>query len=252
MAHILHQVVEEPHECSYLPSESAQLEVMVLQGVAAFELEALLERGWRHFGAAFFRPACIDCFECITLRVLAQEFEPSAGQKRAMRVAASRFRREVGMPRVDAERLALYSKWHASREQARGWEPSVYSRDSYARDFATPHSCAREVAYYDDFAGGKLVGLGLWDELSHGKSAIYFFYDPDIRGVSLGVANVVAGIDDARRAGQPYVYLGYWVGKCDSLRYKSHYLPHELLVGRPGLAEKPTWIRATSPSFGKP
>jgi arginine-tRNA-protein transferase len=157
---------------------------------------------------------------------------------------AARFRREVGTARVDDERLALYAKWHGNREQVWEWSPSEHTAESYARDFAAPHPCLREVTFCDDDAGGRLVGVGLWDDMPNSASAIFFFYDPALEHESLGVANVVLGIEAAKRAGKAHVYLGYSVANCASLRYKSAYRPHEVLTGRPTVQETPVWVAA--------
>lgn len=237
---MLQQIIEEPRECSYLPAERARLEVRVMIDVTTIELEEMLSRGWRRFGPCYFRPACRACDECVTLRVLSDRFAPSKSQRRAARKGA-RLRRVVGRPIVDDARLALYAKWHADRESVRDWPASEQSAERYSLDFAFPHPAAREVAFYDDAAGGKLVGLGLCDETPHAMSAAFFFYDPDYAGDSLGVVNVVTLIDDAKQRGIPHVYLGYRVMGCASLRYKAGYGPHELLVGRPERDEATVW-----------
>jgi arginine-tRNA-protein transferase len=242
VARLLQQLIEPPRTCSYLEDRQAQLEMMVLVDVSAAELEVLLARGYRHFGPVFFRPKCADCTECVTLRVVTREFSPSRSQRRAKKTA-SRFRREVGEPKVDAERLALYERWHASRERRRGWGENPVDAERYALDFAFPQPTAREVRFFDDAAGGKLVAIGIVDQMEHAASAVYFFYDPDIEHVSLGVAHIVMLIDDARRAGLQHVYLGYRVEGCASLAYKSRYEPYELLSGRPALDESPEWRR---------
>jgi arginine-tRNA-protein transferase len=240
MARLLQRIVEEPHPCSYLPRDGAALDVRVMVDVTPDELDSMLERGWRRFGPCYFRPVCGSCGECVTVRVRAGEFAPSRSQRRAKN-RASRLRRVVSPPRVDPERLALYAKWHAEREEARGWEPSSLSASRYALDFAFPHPAAREAAFYDDDDGGRLVGLGLFDETPSALSAVYFFYDPALHRDSLGVANVLCLLDDARAAGRPYVYLGYRVSGCASLAYKSTFGPHEALVGRPAAESEPTW-----------
>jgi arginine-tRNA-protein transferase len=214
--------------------------MMMLLDVSADDLDHLLERGYRHFGAVYFRPMCAACSECVTLRVPVKTFAISRSQKRAHRTA-SRFRREVGAPKVDDERLALYRRWHRSRERERGWDESPVDPERYALDFAFPQATAREVAFYDDAAGGRLVGLGIVDETRRALSAVYFFYDPDVEGVSLGVAHIVALIEQARETGLEHVYLGYRVVGCESLAYKARFQPHELLEGRPGLDEPPVW-----------
>lgn len=244
MARVLQQLVEEPRACSYLADETASLEVHVMVDVSPTELEAMLARGWRRFGPCYFRPVCAPCGECVTLRVVADRFTPSKSQRRAARKSA-RLRRVVGRPIVDDARLALYAKWHENRENVRDWPASEQSAERYALDFAFPHPAAREVAFYDDDAGGRLVGVGLCDETPHALSAAFFFYDPEYAHDSLGVANVVTLVDDARKRGLPHVYLGYRVLGCASLKYKARYVPHELLVGRPGPGDAPIWRAAT-------
>jgi arginine-tRNA-protein transferase len=237
--HLLERLVEKPHPCAYLPAECASLEVRVMLDVTPTELDQLLERGWRRFGPIYFRPTCSACSECVSLRVVAARFVPSKSHRRAER-ACARLRRVVGPPRVDGERLALYAKWHENRERTRGWEANAQTRDRYALEFAFPHPCARESAFYD-MATGRLVGLGLFDETPNALSAAFFFYDPDFMCLSPGTANVVALLGDAHAAGLAHVYLGYRVAGCASLRYKSGFRPHELLAGRPDLDEQPVW-----------
>jgi arginyl-tRNA--protein-N-Asp/Glu arginylyltransferase len=238
--YVLEQVIERPHPCAYLPAESASLEARVMLDVGAVELELLLERGWRRFGPVYFRPACPACNECVSLRVVVANFQPSKSQRRAVR-ACERLRRVVGEPRVDADRLALYAKWHADREGVRGWEPNPQTREAYRLEFAFPHPSAREAAFYDDDAGGRLVGVGLFDETPNALSAAFFFYDPKYASQSPGTANVVSLIADARAQRRPHVYLGYRVAGCASLSYKARFGPHELLSGRPAIEEPPSW-----------
>jgi arginyl-tRNA--protein-N-Asp/Glu arginylyltransferase len=241
---LLERVVEKPRACAYLPDRLASIEARVMLDVTPTDMDALLERGWRRFGPIYFRPACSSCAECVSLRAVAARFAPSKGQRRAAR-ACSRLRRVVGPPRVDDARLALYAKWHKARERERGWEPNPQTRDRYAIDFAFPHPCARETAFYDDDASGRLVGVGLFDETPRALSAAFFFHDPDYARLSLGTANVGLLIDDARASGRAHVYLGYRVEGCGSLSYKAAFRPHELLVGkRPAFAEPATWREA--------
>ena len=246
---MLHHIVEPPRPCSYLSDREAQLEIRVMDDVTVEELDALLERGWRKFGPVYFRPKCIGCGECVTLRVDTAAFRPSKSQRRAARNAA-RLRRVVGVPVVDDERLALYHLWHSQREETRGWEPSDLDPERYAVDFAFPHPAAREVAFRDPDDGDRLVGLGIFDEAPRAMSAVYFFWDPERAPASLGVANVVTLVADAQAKGLPHVYLGYRVLGCASLVYKSKYEPHELLVGRPDFGQIPRWADAQSRTSG--
>jgi len=229
---LLERVVEKPHACAYLPAAQASLDVRVMLDVSAPEMEALLERGWRRFGPIYFRPACASCSECVSIRVRADRFQPSKSQRRVSRVCHA-LRREVGRPQVDDARLDLYARWHGARERARGWEPNGQTRDRYSLEFAFPHPCAREAAFYDDAAGGRLIGVGLYDATPHALSAAFFFHDPDYARYSLGTANILSLIEEAQHTSRPHLYLGYRVEGCASLRYKAAFRPHELLHGRP-------------------
>ena len=84
------------------------------------------------------------------------------------------------------------------------------------------------------------------------QSATFFFHHPDYARSSLGVANVLALIEDARASGRPHVYMGFRVAGCASLRYKATYRPHELLVGRPAATERPVWQPVLTASTSRP
>lgn len=232
----LNRFIEEPHACSYLPDEFASLDVRMLVDVTPEEFEAMIVRGWRRFGAWYFRPLCQACRQCVCLRIVVDRFSPSRSQSRAHR-RASRLRRVVSIPTVDDARLSLYTRWHAAREASRGWDERPTNTELYANDFLFPHPCAREAAFYE---GDRLVGLGLFDAMPHSLSAAYFFYEPDFEG-SLGIANVMSLVEDARERGLQHVYLGFRVQACPSLKYKSSFRPHELLEGRPAMHETPIW-----------
>jgi arginyl-tRNA--protein-N-Asp/Glu arginylyltransferase len=243
VARLVQQIREPPHECIYLPDQDASLDVRILVDVSAAELGAMLERGWRRFGPTYFRPACADCAECVTLRVPTATFHPSKSQRRARKNAAG-LSRAVAKPIIDQERLDLYASWHAQREDIRGWEPSPLDVERYAFDFAFEHPSVREVSFRDPADGDRLVGLGIVDEVPNALSAVYFFWDPDHAPSSLGTAHIVTLIDDARARGLDHVYLGYRVEGCASLEYKGRYGPHELLEGRPDPRSLPMWRAA--------
>lgn len=240
MARLLQYLVEAPRLCSYLPSKAASLEHRVQLEVSPEENDLLLDHGWRHFGPDWFRPACDGCESCVTTRILAQEFTPTRSQRRALR-NCSVLRAVVGRPRVDMARLALYRAWHDDREQAREWSPGPLDGNDYALQFAFPGPSAREVAYYDDAAGGRLVAVGICDETPLSWSAIYCFYDPAYGKLSPGIGNVLFLVELSRAQGKPYVHLGYRVTECPSLRYKAAFHPQEVLLGRPADDEEPQW-----------
>jgi leucyl-tRNA---protein transferase len=240
---LLEVIREAPRPCSYLPDLRASLEHRILVDVTPLELEALLERGWRRFGPDYFRPRCPSCSLCLPTRVPVADFEPSKSQRRA-RARCEALDVRIGVPRLDDARLDLYHRWHAFREDARGWDEATLSEEAYRFQFTFRHPAARELAYYDP--AGNLVGVALCDHTPRAWSAIYFFYDPAWAKSSIGTANVVRQIDLARALGIPYVYLGFRVDACPSLAYKASFRPQEVLSGLPEDHEEPTWALSLS------
>lgn len=245
MARLIQLLVEAPRACSYLPEERASLEHRILLDVEPAELEAMLSRGWRRFGPDYFRPACAPCDACASTRVLTATFEPTRSQRRAQN-RMRQLRIEVGSPQVDEARLALYHRWHQNREIAREWAPGALSPRDYYYQFAFPHPCAREIAYYDE-SDGNLIAIGISDETPNAWSAIYCFYDPSYARLSPGLTNVLTHIAIARAQGKPHLYLGYRVSACASLRYKAQFHPQEVLIGRPADDEPPHWQEQPAP-----
>ena len=244
MARLVDHIRESPHPCPYLPDQQASLEIRVLVEVSPAELQVMLERGWRRFGPAYFRPACAACGECVALRVPSATFRPTASQRRARR-NASRLTRRVATPCVDDERLELYGRWHSHRVARRGWEPSPLDAERYAFDFAFEHPAVHEVSFRNPAEDDRLVGLGIVDETPSALSAVYFFWDPEHAPPSLGVAHVVMLIEAAATSGLAHVYLGYRVAGCASLAYKSRFGPHQSLEGRPFGSAMPVWQTGT-------
>jgi arginine-tRNA-protein transferase len=206
------------------------------------EADALLCRGWRHFGPGWFRPACTGCQACLSTRIVVDAFSPSRSQRRAQRLARH-LRAVIGKPIVDDARLSLFHAWQRDRTQARGWDVSELSAQDYFMRFAFPSSVVREVAYYDPEADDRLVMVSICDETPHAWSAIFCFYDPAYARISPGIANILRLVEIARATSRAFVYLGYCVLACQSLRYKAAFHPQELLVGLPGDDEIPRWDR---------
>ncbi len=210
--------------------------------VTADEADDLLCRGWRHFGPGWFRPACKGCQECLSTRIVVDAFAPSRSQRRVQRRVGG-LRTKIGKPIVDKARLDLFHAWQLERVRARGWEPARLTEQDYFMRFAFSTSVAREVTYYDPEADDRLVMVSICDETPQAWSALFCFYDPAYARLSPGIANILSLVDLARATARPYVYLGYCVLACQSLRYKAAFHPQELLVGMPDDHETPRWDR---------
>jgi len=224
MRHSLHQV-REPEPCGYLPDRMQTLEVVVATSVTAAEYQALMERGWRHFGHFLFQPVCHGCVRCRTVRVDAARFAPNRSQRRVARLNAGVMEPEFADPQCRPEVLGLYDDWHAAQTGRKGWpghEPGGES-EFIASFVRQPF----RVEQWEYRLHGRLAAVGYVDVLPRALSAVYFFYDPALLGRSPGIWNILRLIDEANRRGLPHRYLGFLVEGCPDMAYKGKFHPAE-------------------------
>ena len=69
----------------------------------------------------------------------------------------------------------------------------------------------------------------LIDWLDDGPSAVYSFFDPALSGQSLGTFMILWLVEEARRRGLPYAYLGYLIEQSPKMAYKLRFRPLEAL-----------------------
>ncbi len=202
-----------------------------LRGENADALNDALSRiGFRRSQTVAYRPSCANCHACVSVRVLAQEFQASTSQRRTMRDNADLIVSEC-RPWATSEQFDLLQRYLGARHPGGG----MASMDEI--DFAdmvehTPVTSFvieyREPS--DDKVPGRLIGACLTDRQGDGLSMIYSFYDPE-HEVRSGLGNFII-LDHIRRAveaGLPYVYLGYWVDGSARMQYKIRYRPLEKL-----------------------
>jgi arginine-tRNA-protein transferase len=232
------RIIEEPRQCSYLPDETASLEIRLMPRLKPDEFGRLLARGYRRFGWQVFRPACPSCSECRSLRVLVQQYEPGASARRVLRKNEA-IRAELHPLFVTREHVELYNAYHRYMRDHRDWPFRVATASSYHEDFLSgSNHLGRQWLYFDK---DRLVGVALMDEAPDAISLVYFFHDPDWRERSPGTFSILTQLDYARRRNVRYAYLGYCVAGCPSLSYKSRFRPHETLTAYPRDGEAPVW-----------
>ncbi len=238
MREIVHEATGEEESCVYLPDQLSRLRYRVIDYCTPETYNSLLERGWRRFGRVFFRPMCAACVECRSLRIDVERFRPN----RSMRRALQRNRDlRVGLRRaaVSDQHLELYESYHRDMAERKGWSEKSISLLSYYRTFVEGRQdFGHEMLFFES---ERPVAVALVDLLPRALSAVYCYYEPELRSRSLGVYSVLRQIELARSRGVPYLYLGYWIEDNASMRYKASYRPHEILEGRPGLDEEALW-----------
>jgi leucyl-tRNA---protein transferase len=224
--------VTTPTPCPYLPGKRERKVFTELSGIHAVELnDALGKIGFRRSQGVAYRPSCLDCSSCVSVRVLTQQFEPTPSQKRILKrnadleVAACR-------PWSTSEQYDLMRAYLDARHPTGG----MVGMDEI--DFAdmieqTPVSTYM-VEYREPSRGGrpgKLIGCCLTDHQNDGLSMIYSFFEPDSEAGRTGLGNfiILDHILRAAEAGLSHVYLGYWIRGSKRMEYKTRFRPLERL-----------------------
>jgi len=224
--------VTSPAPCPYLPGRQERKVFTELKGPHADQLnEALGRIGFRRSQTVAYRPSCLDCQACVSVRVLAGEFKPSPTQKREIKRNRDLIVHEC-RPWATSEQFALLAKYLSVRHPDGGM--SAMDELDYADMVEHTPVTSHLVEYREpteDGSPGKLIGACLTDRQGDGLSMIYSFYDPD-HDSRAGLGNYII-LDHIRRAardGLPYVYLGYWVDGSPRMAYKVRYRPLEKLT----------------------
>lgn len=212
----------EPHPCAYLPDRQAAELFFVADQLDPRSYEHLMNQRFRRTGIVFYRPDCDGCEACVPIRVPVAEFQPSRSQRRVLARNAN-VRIAISPPTCDTQRLELLNEY----ERRVHAKPAAKSEAEYQEHFCGSPLTTIEMTYWLD---DRLIGVGLIDETPNTLSSVYFYYDPAEARRSLGVFSALREIEECRRRGRRWWYLGFYVGGCRKMAYKATFGPHELLV----------------------
>lgn len=221
--------VTSPSPCPYLPGRQERKIFTELSGPHAGELNDALGRiGFRRSQSVAYRPSCVGCNACLSVRVVASEFRPNATQRKLIRRHAD-LEVTACRPWATEEQFQLLRDYLASRHPGGGM--TQMDESDYA-DMVEQSPVSSYVIEYREPAerGGALVAACITDQQADGLSMIYSFFDADNADrPGLGNLVIMDHIIRARNAGLPYVYLGYWVKGSARMAYKTRYQPMEVL-----------------------
>ena len=223
--------VTSPAPCPYLAGKTERKVFTELKGPHAEALNDALGRiGFRRSQTVAYRPSCLDCQACVSVRVAASEFVASNAQKKNLRRNDDLVATEC-RPWATSEQFELLQRYLGRRHPGGGM--AAMDEIDYA-DMVEHTAVSSFVVEYrepsPDGGQGRLVGACLTDRQGDGLSMIYSFYDPE-HEARTGLGNYII-LDHIRRAAEadlPYVYLGYWVEGAQRMQYKIRYRPLEHL-----------------------
>ncbi|MEM6832693.1 MAG: arginyltransferase [Sphingomonadales bacterium] len=222
--------VTAPAPCPYLEGRQERKVFTELRGEEAIPLNDALSRvGFRRSQSVAYRPACENCSACISVRVIADEFEQSRNMRRISQ-------RNDDLVVTITDPIATREQFRLLKSYLSGRHPSGGMADMDFQEYAdmVEHSPVdtRLFEYRlptETGQPGQLVACCLSDMLSDGLSMVYSFFDTSQDKRSLGTYIILHHIAAALQRRQRYVYLGYWIEGSAKMDYKSRFRPMERL-----------------------
>lgn len=225
-----------PSPCPYLDGQFERKVFTHLVGEKAAELNDLLTQGgFRRSQNIAYRPACESCRACVSVRIVASEFEPNKSMRRNLArnsdITAREFQAEPS-----SEQYSLFRDYLDARHQKGGMSDmtvldyAMMVEDTYVPTKIIEYRIEGEPDPDGSIAEqGRLIAVALSDIMGDGLSMVYSFFDPDYASRSLGTFMILDHIQRARDRGLPHVYLGYWVEGSRKMEYKTRFRPQDHL-----------------------
>jgi arginine-tRNA-protein transferase len=208
-----------PVACPYVPGRAERkLIVELVGGGSAAFYDDLSRAGFRRSHRFAYRPACRGCASCVPVRIAVERFHHTRSTRRVHNANRDLCGRLVSA-RATPEQYRLFADYQRLRHGDSDMATMRYS-DYRAMVEDTPVRTA--LAEFRDGCGS-LVAASLIDLLDDGVSAVYSFYDPNQKKRSLGIWSVLWLVEECRRRGRPFVYLGYWIAESPKMSYKDRF-----------------------------
>ncbi|MEM9316915.1 MAG: arginyltransferase [Pseudomonadota bacterium] len=221
-----------PQPCAYLDGREERKVFTTLNGGSAISVNnSLSHKGFRRSQSVIYRPACVGCSACMSIRIPVSAFAPNRTQRKLIRRNEDLIRRPCEAWATETQ-FALFRRYLNERH-ADGGMADMDAFDYASMVDETPvNSMVVEYIGRDPETGTeRLIAACLSDVLADGLSMVYSFFDPEEEPRSLGSFMILDHIAMAREMGLDYVYLGYWVSGSQKMDYKIGYKPFELCDG---------------------
>ena len=220
-----------PESCSYLPNHvSRNVYADPFRSPTMEMYNLLIKKGFRRSGHHVYRPHCVTCEQCVSVRIPVNEFKPKRNQRRAS-VGNQDLTTHVAEARYTDEYFSLYERYLNSRHKNSGMDQP--KREDFER-FLISDWC--DSLFIELRLEEKLLAVAVTDKVNTGLSAVYTYFEPDLPKRSLGTAAILNQIAITKNMGLDYLYLGYWISGSQKMTYKAEFTPQERYISE-------QWIR---------
>lgn len=214
-----------PYSCSYLPDKLACSEVVTPDyPIDTQTYGKLLQAGFRRSGQYIYRPNCAQCHACLSVRVNVNAFVCKHTQRRTWKHHQYLTATQHAL-HFKPDHYALYQRYQAKRHAGGGMDNDCF--EQYQNFLLQSQVNSRLIEFHE---GEILRMISIIDVLPDGLSSVYTFYDANITQASFGTYNILWQIEQCRKLGLPYLYLGYWIKENRKMRYKINFQPLEILM----------------------
>lgn len=191
--------------------------------------DVLTEVGFRRSQNIAYRPACETCDACVSARIPVGDYRFSRSEERTLDRSAD-LTRNLVEAEATREQFDLLQHYIGARHADGGMADMTWLDYVAMVEDTTVRTHLIEYRLPTTDGGpGELIGCILVDVLIDGLSLVYSFYNPEAKKRSLGSFMILDHVRQARAAGLPYVYLGYWVQGSSKMDYKARFNPLEVL-----------------------
>lgn len=212
----------EPQLCPYLPQkQERRIFTRIPDGRARYLDSEFAHAGFRRSRDVFYRPFCVGCDACVSVRICVSGFEASQSVRRILKRNED-IHTAILSPKATREQFDLLQSYlfdrHAKSKMA------AMSFENYAEMVEDTHVQTQIMEFRLD---DTLLAVSLGDVLQDGLSMTYSFFEPASAKRSLGNFMILKHVEHARALSLDYVYLGYWVEGSSKMSYKTRFRPLE-------------------------
>ncbi len=221
---LLNLRITRSHECAYLENREEQRLAADISEVPELH-DQLAESGFRRVENWVYRPVCNECNSCLPIRIDAQNFILSKNMRRIL-LKNSQFQMSLNDKNADEESFELFKTYLKSRHKDGQMATMSYS-DFHSMIHNSPIETFM-LKYRNQ--NNTLTACLLMDAQRDGLSAVYSFFDPNLKQQSLGTFLVLSAIDLTKKSSKKWLYLGYLVRNSQKMAYKARFKPHQLYL----------------------
>lgn len=216
--------ITQSFQCNYLADQQERLLIAVDPILHDSEHYGwLMHQGFRRSGNDIYRPHCLSCHACQSIRVLINNFVASKSQKRLLK-RGQHFSVKVSYT-IKSNYYPLYEKYiNEIHSDGSMFPASPAQFQSFTQNDIT------EQIYIEIWHDDELISVAVTDDIPNALSAVYTFYHPDYRKYGLGVFSILKQIEISKQLEREFLYLGYQINDCEKMNYKNRYKPHQILI----------------------